>query len=66
MTARRSGAKTSADALARTRWIQAHPGYVRCVPVYESDGTTEIGVFTTGSGDVDDTTCSPPDLVPTP
>ena len=58
--------KTPSDAIARTQWYAAHPEYVRCVPVYESDGTTQVGVLTMGSGDVTDKPCSAADLMPTP
>lgn len=58
--------KSPADAVARTQWYAAHPDYVRCVPVYESDGKTRVGTFKMGNGNVDSSPCSPADLVPTP
>jgi len=49
---------TPAEAL---RMQAAQAGKDRVIPVYESDGTTQIGVFVIGSGSVTEVVAQPPD-----
>lgn len=56
-TAATDGFDTPEDAVA---WQEANAGVVHFIPVYESDGTTQIGNFRVGETPAEGSACGRP------